>query len=192
MTRFFFPEPPLTDGVVVVRRVRDDDVPAIVEACQDPLIKRFTSAIPDPYGEADARHWFAGHERMLDEEVPVAIADASDDRLVGMTGLHSVNWHHRRADAGYWTAPWARERGVASRALRLVVDWGFAEFRLRRIGLFADVDNEPSHLVAERAGFEREGVLRRYLLMGGEQRDCVAYGILSGGGGSTAAGPRGP
>ena len=42
------PDPPLTDGVVLLRTVRDSDVPAIVEACQDPDIKRYTSSIPDP------------------------------------------------------------------------------------------------------------------------------------------------
>ena len=55
MTRFFFPEPGLTDGVVVVRRVREDDIPAIVAACQDPLIKRFTSAITRVIGRTTAR-----------------------------------------------------------------------------------------------------------------------------------------
>ena len=176
--RFFFPDPPLTDGVVALRRLVDADVPALVEACQDPDIKRFTSAIPDPYHEADARHWIAGQERMLDAEVPLAMVDAADDRLVGTTGLHTANWHHRRADAGYWTAPWARRRGFAARALRLIVDWGFEEFALVRIGLFADVENTGSQRVAERAGFVREGVLHRYMRMAGAPRDCVAYGFV--------------
>lgn len=181
MTRgFTFPDPPLSDGVIVVRRVRDDDVPAMVAACQDPLIKRFTSAIPDPYHEEDARSWLATHETSLGEEVNLAVADAQDDRLVGMTGLHTANWHHRRADAGYWTAPEARGRGVSTRAVRLVVEWGFRAFGLVRIGLFADVDNVASQRVAEAAGFTREGVLRRYLMMAGEPRDCAAYGIVRG------------
>ena len=164
--------------MVVVRRARDEDVPAIVAACRDPLVKRFTSAIPDPYHEVDARHWIAGHERMLDVEVPLIVADAADGSVVGSTGLHSASWLHRRADAGYWTSPGARGRGLAPRALRLVVAWGFAEFGLERIGLFADVENRASQRVAERAGFAREGVLRRYLVMQGESRDCVAYGIV--------------
>jgi RimJ/RimL family protein N-acetyltransferase len=174
LSRFRFPDPPLTDGVVVVRRIRAGDVEAIVAACQDPLIKRFTSAIPDPYDDADARHWIAGHERMLEQEVPLAFA--ADGFLVGTTGLHSADWRHRRADTGYWTAPDARGHGFASRALRLVCDWAFAEYDLVRIGLYADVSNVASHRVAERAGFEREGVHRRFMVMAGESRDCVAYG----------------
>jgi [ribosomal protein S5]-alanine N-acetyltransferase len=110
--------------------------------------------------------------------VPLAVVEASTDRLVGTTGLHSAHWHHRRADAGYWTAPDARGRGFAARALKLVVDWAFEEFALVRIGLFADVENVGSQRVAERAGFEREGVMRRYLTMGGAPRDCVAFGLI--------------
>ena len=178
MTRFFFPDPPLTDGVVLVRRVRDDDVPPSVVACQDPLVKRFTSAIPDPYVEADARHWLAGHERMLDVEVPLAVEEVATGAFVGTIGLHTAEWCHRRADAGYWTAPEARGRGLASRALRLVVEWAFAEFDLVRVGLYCDVENSASRAVAETAGFTSEGVHRKFLVMAGEPRDCVSYGFV--------------
>ena len=179
-SRFWFPEPPLTDGVVRVRRVVDADVAPIVDACQDPLVKRFTSAIPDPYHEADARHWIAGHERNLECEVPLAVEDVATGAFVGTTGLHTAAWRHRRADVGYWTSPEARGRGFAARALRLVVDWGFAEFGLVRIGLYCDVENAGSQRVAEAAGFEREGVHRSFLVMAGQSRDCVSYGIVRG------------
>jgi RimJ/RimL family protein N-acetyltransferase len=177
LSRFHFPGEPVTDGVVMVRRVRDADVEQIVEACRDPEIKRFTSSIPDPYHAADARHWIATHERSLDREVPLAIVDADDpDTLLGMSGLHDAAWPHRRADTGYWIAPAARRRGYASRALALVTEWAFGEFALERIGLYADVENLPSHRVAERVGFAREGVLSRFLVLRGTPRDCVVYG----------------
>lgn len=177
MSRFRFPGEPLTDGVVALRRATNDDVDQIVTACRDPEIKRFTSSIPDPYGSADARHWIATHERSLEREVNLAIADPDEpSRLFGMIGLHDVAWPHRRCDAGYWVAPDARRRGCASRALSLLAEWAFGEFALERVGLYADVENVPSHRVAERAGFAREGVLSRFLVLRGEPRDCVVYG----------------
>ncbi len=177
MSRFRFPPEPLGDGVVVLRRARDADVDQIVAACRDADIKRFTSSIPDPYGPADARHWLATHERSLDREVNLAVADARDDAtLLGMMGLHGASWQHRRTDAGYWIAPGARGRGYATRALSLLVDWAFREYGFARVGLYADVENVASHRVAERAGFAREGTLARYLVMRGASRDCAVFG----------------
>ena len=176
-SRFHFPGEPITDGVVALRRVSESDVDQIVAACQDSAIKRFTSSIPDPYRRSDARHWIALHEKSLEREMPLAVVDAEQhDRLLGMSGLHDAAWPHRRCDTGYWTVPDARGKGYASRALALVAEWGFGEFGFERIGLYADVENVGSHRVAERAGFAREGVLKRYLILRGTPRDCVVYG----------------
>jgi RimJ/RimL family protein N-acetyltransferase len=164
---------------VTLRRPRIDDVDQIVAGCTDPLTKRFTSSIPDPYGEADARHWIASSERRLDESVDLAIVDAADEaRLLGMIGIHDVSWRDRRANAGYWVAAEARGNGHAVRALKLLCDWAFAELGFVRIGLIADVENTGSHRVAEKAGFTREGTLARHTIMAGEHRDVAIFGLV--------------
>lgn len=175
------PEPPLTDGVIVLRAVRDADVEQIVEATRDPLVLRFTSSIPDPNGPEQVRAWMDGHraDEAAGVEINFAIADAADEtRLLGVTGLHDFSWRDRRAATGYWTAPWARGRGVATRATRLVGDHALTTLGLARIELVADIDNTASMKVAEHAGFIREGTLHRHTLMAGELRDCAIYGRL--------------
>lgn len=176
------PDPPLTDGVVVLREVRESDVPALVEACQDPDIKRFTSSVPDPYGEGDARAWLALHreDEAAGVEMNFAIADAADpDRLHGVIGLHDLDWKSRRGATGYWIAPWARGAGRASRATALLARWALEDVGLVRVELIADVDNEPSQRVALNAGFMREGVLRKHTVMGGASRDVVIFGRVA-------------
>ena len=176
------PDPPLADDVVVLRRVREDDVPQLVEACSDPLVKRFTSSIPDPYDEAEARRWIGTHreDERAGVEINFAVADAADDaRLLGMVGLHDLAWRDARAATGYWVAPWARGRGVATRACRLVADWALSDLGLARVELLADIDNTASMRVAEHAGFIREGTLHRHTRMAGELRDCAIYGRIA-------------
>jgi RimJ/RimL family protein N-acetyltransferase len=65
---------------------------------------------------------------------------------------------------GYWLARQARGRGVATRALRLIVDWTLATTSIIRCELYTDVDNERSGRVALRAGFEVEGIRRAWSL----------------------------
>ena len=72
------PDPPLANDVVALRAWSERDIPFIVAACQDPLIDRFTAAIPYPYGEPDARAWLAGQEMFSSLPVRLSV------RLVGV------------------------------------------------------------------------------------------------------------
>lgn len=69
----------------------------------------------------------------------------------------------------------ARGRGVASSALQLFVQWAFNELELVRMQALIEPWNEASIRVAERAGFRREGLLRRYF----KRRDVLMYAVLA-------------
>ena len=51
-----FPVEGLEDGSVRLRLRSDADLPAIVAACQDPEIPRWTR-VPESYGVPEAREW---------------------------------------------------------------------------------------------------------------------------------------
>jgi RimJ/RimL family protein N-acetyltransferase len=81
-------------------------------------------------------------------------------------------------EVGYWIAPWARGRGIATAALRLTSRWAIDELGAQRIGLLVYVGNDASARVAEKAGYRREGVLRRYADQRGELRDAIVHSLL--------------
>ncbi|MFL5709137.1 MAG: GNAT family N-acetyltransferase, partial [Chloroflexota bacterium] len=110
-----------------------------------------------------------------------AIVDASTDRLLGAVTRFGPEGH--QATFGLWLAPDARGRAVGSRALRLVTDWTFATTEAIRLDAFIMVGNEASNRMVERAGFEREGVLRAWdLHHDGVPVDCVVYARIRGDG----------
>lgn len=157
----------LEDDVVRLRQFEESDVPAIVAACQDPEIPRWT-AVPSPYTEADARAWLAS-----DEEESFAVVSRASGELLGSIGVRYFDGGI--GEVGYWVKREARGSGVATRALRLIASWALADKGLARFQLRADVANEASQRVAEKAGFLREGVLRSSLELKGERRDVVMY-----------------
>ena len=160
----------LEDELVLLRPYERGDVAAIVAACQDPEISRWTS-VPSPYSEADALAWLES-----DEEETFAIVDRSTGELLGSIGVRYLDGG--TAETGYWVRREARGRGVATRALVLLARWALTEKELARFQLRADVENEASQRVAERAGFVREGVLRSSLELKGERRDVVMYSLV--------------
>jgi RimJ/RimL family protein N-acetyltransferase len=171
----------LCDGAVRLRVPAEADVPRIVEACRDPLIARYTTVPPD-YQPNHALEWMqrglAGVTSGTDMQL--VIADAGDDDVLGTISLHEINRLTNRAVAGYFTAPWARGRGVATRALRLICRHAFDDLRLDRVEVTIEPGNGPSRAVAEAVGFREEGLLRSYLPISGSRRDMLMYSLLPG------------
>ena len=134
--------------------------PSVFAVCQDPEIARWVT-IPQPFPPADADAFIENALAMWRDGTgaPFAIVDAATDRLLGAVTRFGPEGH--QATFGLWLAPDARGRGVGTRALRLVADWTFATTAAIRLDAFIMVGNEASNRMVERAGFQREGVLRR-------------------------------
>jgi RimJ/RimL family protein N-acetyltransferase len=180
MTRIVLPGDPLVDGTTSLRPWRDADLHALVEACRDPEIVRWTR-VPDNYGEADARAFLLQrYDAVLaGTTAPFAIVHAVERTLIGSISLMRLDSDNRRGEVGYWLAREARGQGHATRAVGLICDWGAAELGLERIDLLAATENEPSQRVAERSGFTREATLRAYMRGKDGQQDMVAFGLLT-------------
>jgi RimJ/RimL family protein N-acetyltransferase len=170
----------LSDGQVVLRPLREDDLSAIVTACQDPETVRWTT-IPDPYGEAHARDFvfrYAGEGWAEDTRAVFAVADPDTDQYLGSIDLRLSP--DESAEVGYAVAPWARGRGVGTAALRLICRWGLEVLGLQRIEWQAEVGNDASRRVAERVGFVVEGTCRKRLVHRGRRVDGWIGSLLPG------------
>jgi ribosomal-protein-alanine N-acetyltransferase len=154
-------------------------VPALVEACQDPEIPRWT-VVPSPYTEVDARAFVAGQtERMSrGEAAPFAIVDAEHGDLLGSVEVTLLDRRSGRGEIGSWVAAHARRRGVAVRAVTLVSGWALRDLEVERLELLVEPDNPASQRVAEAAGYTREGVLRSLRLMKGRRPDFIVFSLL--------------
>jgi RimJ/RimL family protein N-acetyltransferase len=152
----------ITAAGLLLRQWRPDDADAVHRACQDPDIQLWTR-VPSPYLPEHARHFVAQLAPAAWAEgtgAHFAVTDAHTGELLGSCGLVSIDRVLRSAEVGYWTAPWARGRSVATRATRAVSRWAFEALDMRRVVWQAAVGNHASRLVALRAGFRIEGRLR--------------------------------
>lgn len=121
------------------------------------------------------------HARLRGEEVQLALVEPRDEEAVlGGASLYELNRERGSAALGYWLAPHARGRGVASTAVRLLATWGFTTLRLARIELTCGPDNEASQRVAGRCGFVQEGVMRSHMAFKGGRRDTMLFSLLPG------------
>ncbi|MEU3268512.1 GNAT family N-acetyltransferase [Streptomyces bacillaris] len=147
----------LTADGLLLRPWREEDVPALLEAYDDPVMRQWVR-LPVSTPEEAARWlelqregWASG------TRFSFAVTDVSrGGELVGNLALKRPGPGPERAEVGYWTAAWARGRGVAPRALEALTAWAFTAFAeegLVRLELLHQVDNVASCRVAEKSGY---------------------------------------
>ncbi|MBW3663094.1 MAG: GNAT family N-acetyltransferase [Actinobacteria bacterium] len=171
----------LTDGVVVVRRYRDDDVASAVEAIRDADIARWTRVPLEPSEGSFRDEFLARHDDWFEQgiEAPLAVVEVRTGELVGSNGFVQFGWDRGFGEIGYWGAASHRGRGYVVRACRLVATWGFEVLGLVRVELRIHPDNAPSHRVAAALGATREGVLRNGARdRSGAPFDTVVYSLI--------------
>lgn len=174
----------LHDGDLRLRLPIADDVPAVTRICRDPEIQRFTR-VPAPYHEEHAREFVTLASQAIErgEGVHLVAVAAGRDTVLGAVGL-SVDGAERSGDLGYWVAPEARGRGVATRASRLLCRLGFEHLGLGYVGLMVAAPNGASNAVARRLGCTLEGTRRRAMIDGpsgdttAPRCDGNIYGLL--------------
>ena len=152
------PDPPLSDGVIRLRRFDVGDVDQIADACADPSIQRFLP-LPHPYGRLDAEAYIARTVVDWAEGTKAAFAIVGDDDPNELLGAINVAVAGAVGNSGYWIAPAARRRGVATRALTMLTRWAMAELELGVVILEIRPENEASQAVARAAGFHEAGRL---------------------------------
>ena len=121
----------------------------------------------EKYGSEPNFFWF--HIRTLE-----------DDKLIGFINIHRIEWNNASGwlgmgigDRNYW------DRGYGGDALELILNYGFNELNLYRIGLTVFGYNVRARHVYEKAGFVEEGVQREALYRDGERHDVTFMGLLA-------------
>jgi len=158
--------PVLTDGVITLRLARESDIDAVVAACQDPDIAYWT-VVPSPYFREHAEQFVNMAQADYDDgrRLPYVIADAVTDELIGSGGVHGIDMAASSGEVGYWVAPWARGKHVATRSVVLQVQAG-PLFGLRRFELLIEARNAASIAVARNAGCYDTGEVRENTMRG--------------------------
>jgi len=174
-----WPTWPVAHRPVVLRQFSDRDVAMAREASTDPYIP-LIATLPPNATEQEAQAWIDRQRGRLAEGVgfSFAIAEADTDRAVGDIGLWLTGLRQGRATVGYSIVPSARGRGLAAAALIAVTGFAWTIPALHRIELYIEPWNEGSVRTAERAGYQREGLLRSHQEIGGRRRDMLLYATV--------------
>lgn len=133
------------------------------------------------YSIEESKSWLTAQVQAFQQRTTFEFAITSAANVyLGGCGLNQLDALNKRANLGYWVRSSATGRGVATAAVKLARDWGFAQTDLVRLEVLIAVDNVASRRVAEKSGAVYEGVLRSRLLVHGIRHDAAMYAFIRG------------
>ena len=175
--------PRLIPPVVPIGRMRDGEQPILDPSPAirlRPWSDSDADALVDAFHDPDIRHWHMRELASRDEasewieswavrwnaetDAGWAVVYAGTGELRGQVALRSVNLEFGHGHITYWTLPPFRGAGTAKIAAAAVARWALEDLGLHRLEIHHSTQNAASCRVAERAGFELEGVVRSALL----------------------------
>ena len=174
--------PVISDGVITLRPWVPRDASFLLEASADPAIQRYSLERARPFTAVEAKEQLRDSEsyRLTTDELgrpsgSLVIADAVTGVSLGQCGIDG--WSPGdAAQIGYWLAPKARGRGIATRAVVQLTNWLF-DLGASRVFLTVVEDNHASIRVAERAGFLLEGPTGKESTWNGGRHEVLGFAV---------------
>jgi len=166
----------LDAGLCLIRPWQHSDHASLVRHANNRKVwLTLRDQFPHPYTSADGEEWlvYCAKQRLVTNFAIVVDGEAAGG--IGVAPQPDV--HRRSAEVGYWLGEAVWNRGIMTAALRTFTTYAFDAYDLIR--LFAGVfsSNPASMRVLEKAGYVREGTLRRSVVKDGQILDQVLYAV---------------
>jgi ribosomal-protein-alanine N-acetyltransferase len=159
----------LLEGKSINLRIAErEDAPLLQEWCNNPEIWIY---YPAQQSKADI-------EKQLEKPEPEKawfLILKKDGSKIGFLSMGTVPFGWQM---GYGLVPNERGKGYCTEAVQLAVDYLFLSKDIVRVQAGTFTDNIASQKVLEKAGFHREGTIRKGLFAWGKWEDVCIYGLL--------------
>ncbi len=166
----------IINDLIALTEFREEDKPNLVRYLNDPVIYQNTLTIPSPYSENDADLWLALTRANLEKHGRLtnwAIRHREAGLIGGIGSFVHTGIEGHRDEIGYWLAAPFRGQGIMTEVVKGLTDYWFETRPLVRIEGLVFLHNPASARLLEKAGFQREGIARKFAKKNGEYFDAI-------------------
>jgi ribosomal-protein-alanine N-acetyltransferase len=159
-----------------LRSWKTQDLDKLVQIANNPKIaNNLTNKFPYPYTAENGKAFI---DFAIQGTPHYIFAIDIKGEVAGGIGIHpQADVHCKNAELGYWLAEPFWSKGIISRAIVQVVDFGFKTFDIERIYARPFGTNLASQRVLEKCGFTLEGRFEKTLFKNGEFKDELIYAV---------------
>ena len=124
---------------------------------------------PYPYTIENAEWWISS---IIEEEVKTKFAIVVDGKAIGGIGLEmKKDVYAKTMEFGYWIGEEYWNKGIITEAIETISDYVFQNFDIMRLEAHVYHWNIGSMRALEKAGFEKEAILKRRVFKDGKYVD---------------------
>lgn len=175
-------EPNITNGAIRLRRCLPADAEPVFEAVRESIaeIALWMPWCHPGYSLDDSRVWFDSRASAWEKgtDFDFIIVNEVDGFPLGACGLNHINVEEKYANLGYWVRTRRTGQGIATAIVPMLARFAFDNLKLNRVEIVVAKGNLPSQRVAEKAGAQREGLLRRRLVVRDQVLDAFMYSLI--------------
>ena len=160
--------------------LRPEDAPALFAIRTDPSVAQFQGWSPTDHAEAEA---FIARQASAVFDTPdswfqLAIRPLGGDSLLGDLGVYFFEEGSRQVEIGFTLSPAEQGQGIATEAVRTLLDHLFGALDKHRVIASVDPRNGRAIALLRRLQFRKEAHFVKSLLVAGEWVDDVRFGLL--------------
>jgi [ribosomal protein S5]-alanine N-acetyltransferase len=181
MTGFDFSTfPTLVTPRLILREITPGDAADLFSFTSDPEVQKYDSDPPMcEISEAVSAIEKAGQQFISKKAIAWGIELRQENRLIGSIGFYFWGESYYKTDLGYTVARPYWRQGIATEALRALMQFGFETLHLHRINVDTRMDNLASVRLMQKLGFRQEGVRRECIRNeDGSYQSWGLYGML--------------
>jgi RimJ/RimL family protein N-acetyltransferase len=167
----------IIDNEIKLRPLAINDASALAEMANNRKIwDNIRDGMPHPYSLQDAWNFIAICEN---EEPILTYAIEYNHEFAGVIGLiQQYDVYRLSAELGFWLGEPFWNKGVATKAVQMIVNYGFEKLELIRIFSCVFESNRASRRVLEKAGFTFDAIFKNAIIKNGIVGNECRYSIL--------------
>jgi len=164
-------------GNIILRNWQEKDIKSLSRNANNKKIwDNLRDEFPYPYTELAAKQWIqiANHDKSLKN---FAI-EYKGNAIGGIGIVIKADIFRKNAEIGYWVGEKYWNKGIATKAIKAMIDYSFETFNINRLYATIFESNQASVRVLKKCGFIEEAKLKSAVIKNNEIQDCLIYSLL--------------
>ena len=171
--------PVLETPRLILRKFKLDDAEALFKIRSDKRVLKYMDTHPH-YSIADSDAMIRKITGSFNERSGLnwVIEEKATGKMIGYVCYHRLMRECSRAEIGYTLNPDKWGNGLASEAVKRLLEFGFGEMNLHSIEANVNPGNSASIKLLEKIGFKKEAYFRENYLFDGKFYDSAIYCLI--------------
>lgn len=108
------------------------------------------------------------------------VVDNKNQNFIAFIDIKNVDWTIPKTEIGCYADHQFAGKGITTKAIRTFLKYSFDHFKFKKIYLRTHHSNKAAQILAEKCGFEKEGIIKMdYKTTSGTIVDLIYYGLLN-------------